>query len=34
VWPKDGALVQAMQLLPGWTEARRDKVAVTFVRSR
>jgi hypothetical protein len=34
VWPKDGAVVQAMKLLPGWEEVRRDKVAVTFVRVR
>jgi hypothetical protein len=34
VWPKDGAVVQAMKLLPGWTETRRDKVAVTFERTR
>ena len=33
VWPKDGAVVQAMKLLPGWTETRRDKVAVTFERT-
>ena len=33
VWPKDGAFVQAMKLLPGWTETRRDKVAVTFQRT-
>ncbi len=34
VWPKDGALVQALRDLPGWTEVRRDKVAATFVRTR
>jgi hypothetical protein len=33
VWPKDGALVQAMKLLPGWDEVRHDKVAVTFQRT-
>ena len=34
VWPKDGALVQALRDLPGWTEVRRDKVAATFIRTR
>jgi hypothetical protein len=34
VWPRDGAVVQAMRLLPGWTEIRHDKVATTFVRTR
>jgi len=33
VWPRDGALVQVLERLPGWTELRRDKVAVTFVRT-
>jgi hypothetical protein len=33
VWPKGGALVEAMRLMPGWTETRRDKVAVTFERT-
>ena len=26
VWPKDGAVVQALRT-PGWTELRHDKVA-------
>ena len=26
VWPKDGAFVQALEHLPGWTEIRHDKV--------
>ncbi len=33
VWPKNGAVVQAMRLLPGWTEVRHDNVAVTFERT-
>ena len=33
VWPKNGALVQALAHLPGWTELRHDKVAAVFIRT-
>ena len=33
VWPKNGALVQALAHLPDWTELRHDKVATVFVRT-
>jgi hypothetical protein len=33
VWPKGGALVEALRLSPEWTETRHDKVAVTFERT-
>ena len=34
VWPRDGAVVQALEHLPGWRQVRRDKVATTFERTR
>jgi hypothetical protein len=34
IWPKDGALSEALVHLPGWKLARTDKVSKTFVRER
>ena len=32
VWPRNGALVQGLDHLSGWTVLRTDKVATVFVR--
>jgi hypothetical protein len=33
VWPRAGAIVQALDHLPGWKRVRTDKVAATFIRT-